>query len=602
MKKTTLIFILIPIIFLALLSASYAQYSIIQITNNYYSDHDQQINNSGQVVWVGRETQDLGQGMSRDVHKIFVYDSSTATTTQIVNNSYPFMGFYPQINDSGQVVWQGNDGNDWGIFIYDIATAVTTQFSNSYTTGLTYPQINDSGQVVWSGNDGNVCEIFIYDISTATNTQITNGNSALLPMPKINDNGQVVWQGQDGHDLEIFMYDSGTATTTQITYNSSDDRLVQINNSGHVVWVDESTDHKIFMHDIATAVTTQIANYDSLYYNGVYPQINDSGQVAYYGYDGNDWVIFIYDIATAVTTQIANYDSLYYDPMYLQINNSGQVVYYGYELIPDVAFYSGIFLYDITTATTTQITDDPSGGGAKIKINDSGHVVWMEYDAFDPDIFLAIPCSINNDYDEDGYISTGCGGDDCNDSNIDIHINASEVCDNLGADEDCDGMIDADDPDCAPSCTDNDEDGYSIGGGMCGEIDCNDSNTAINPGASEVCDDLGADEDCDGMIDDDDPDCAPSCTDNDEDGYSIEGGMCGEIDCNDSNDQVNPGGEEIPNNGIDDDCNPNTPSWGTPASVVNAEYKEFSDIANCLFLLCIPVGAVLLWKGLRRRK
>jgi len=46
------------------------------------------------------------------------------------------------------------------------------------------------------------------------------------------------------------------------------------------------------------------------------------------------------------------------------------------------------------------------------------------------------------------------------------------------------------------------------------------------------------------------------CTDSDNDGYSVEGGACGPIDCNDNNQNIYPGAIEICNN-IDDDCNNN---------------------------------------------
>lgn len=47
---------------------------------------------------------------------------------------------------------------------------------------------------------------------------------------------------------------------------------------------------------------------------------------------------------------------------------------------------------------------------------------------------------------------------------------------------------------------------------------------------------------------------------------------------------------------------PEAPPWGTPASVTMVEYKGSSDISSSLFFMCVPVGVVLLWKGLRRRR
>jgi len=39
-----------------------------------------------------------------------------------------------------------------------------------------------------------------------------------------------------------------------------------------------------------------------------------------------------------------------------------------------------------------------------------------------------------------------------------------------------------------------------------------------------------------------------------------------------------------------------------PASIGGTRFKPTSDTVNYFFLLCVPIGAVLLWKGLRRRK
>ena len=61
-------------------------------------------------------------------------------------------------------------------------------------------------------------------------------------------------------------------------------------------------------------------------------------------------------------------------------------------------------------------------------------------------------------------------------------------------------------------CIDGDGDGYSPdGGGTCGPVDCDDGAPEVNPGTQEICTE-GVDDDCDGWVDDDDPDCAAEFT------------------------------------------------------------------------------------------
>ena len=55
-----------------------------------------------------------------------------------------------------------------------------------------------------------------------------------------------------------------------------------------------------------------------------------------------------------------------------------------------------------------------------------------------------------------------------------------------------------------PECWDGDMDGY--GDVDCGGTDCDDTDPGLNPSAQEICAG-GIDEDCDGFIDSDDPDC-----------------------------------------------------------------------------------------------
>ena len=64
-------------------------------------------------------------------------------------------------------------------------------------------------------------------------------------------------------------------------------------------------------------------------------------------------------------------------------------------------------------------------------------------------------------------------------------------------------------------CTDDDLDGYAVEGGDCGPVDCDDTDPAVNPGAAEAgsCSDA-TDNDCDGLADCADTDCfgPPDCS------------------------------------------------------------------------------------------
>jgi hypothetical protein len=80
----------------------------------------------------------------------------------------------------------------------------------------------------------------------------------------------------------------------------------------------------------------------------------------------------------------------------------------------------------------------------------------------------------------------------------------------------------ADDTPSGSSCTDNDLDGFAVEGDMCGPVDCNDNDPNTFPGAIEVCGD-GIDNSCDGYVDGTDPSVSGvsadmCCDDNDNDG------------------------------------------------------------------------------------
>lgn len=132
------------------------------------------------------------------------------------------------------------------------------------------------------------------------------------------------------------------------------------------------------------------------------------------------------------------------------------------------------------------------------------------------------PLDVLNDCDQPtGYIAAA---GDCNDTNSAVFPGATEVCNNT--DDDCDTQVD--------EGFDNDNDGFTV----C-EGDCDDNNGIVYPGAFEICNNI--DDDCDTQIDEG--------YDNDNDGFTICGG-----DCDDNNSNVYPGASEICGNTIDEDC------------------------------------------------
>ena len=211
------------------------------------------------------------------------------------------------------------------------------------------------------------------------------------------------------------------------------------------------------------------------------------------------------------------------------------------------------------------------------------------------------PSTFNNlflDADQDGYGSTptqACDpdtgysseGGDCDDADATVFPAAPEVCD--GVDNNCDSLVDDNDPDIDMASTstwypDEDNDGFGdafhAGAAFCNgttdfpladNTDCDDTRADVFPGGNEVCDLNDVDEDCDGLSDSDDPSVDESTYtswywDADGDGYGTAAASVfdcdppngygqGADDCDDTDSSIFPGAQEIWYDGVDQDCN-----------------------------------------------
>jgi hypothetical protein len=138
----------------------------------------------------------------------------------------------------------------------------------------------------------------------------------------------------------------------------------------------------------------------------------------------------------------------------------------------------------------------------------------------DADIAIPMVGQVQMDGDGDGVGSVASGGTDCDDTNAAVYPGATET------------WYDGVDADCA-----GDDDFDQDADGATNDVDCDDTDATVFPGAVEAWYD-GIDGDCAG---DDD-------FDQDADGYA------NDVDCNDTDPAVNPGAADTWYDGIDSDC------------------------------------------------
>jgi len=251
-----------------------------------------------------------------------------------------------------------------------------------------------------------------------------------------------------------------------------------------------------------------------------------------------------------------------------------------------VDFYAGVnprIYATVSSASGTQVLYFDDNGTTTPTLNIISTLLSTTFKAYRALAFA--PCTPSTwyaDADADGYgnVSTTlsyctqpygyvANSTDCNDALAAVNPGASEVCNS--ADDNCSGAVD-EGLTFVNYYTDADGDGYGVGtatnacaspgaGYATANGDCDDAASAVNPGATEICNSI--DDNCSGAADEG-LTFVNYYTDADGDGYGAgtatnacaspgAGYATANGDCDDVMVGVNPGAAEICN-GWDDDC------------------------------------------------
>jgi hypothetical protein len=205
--------------------------------------------------------------------------------------------------------------------------------------------------------------------------------------------------------------------------------------------------------------------------------------------------------------------------------------------------------------------------------------------------------STSSCFTPEGYVSNS---NDCDDEDEDVNPNINEICD--GKDNNCNGYIDEGFV-TSVFFLDSDDDGYgnpNVSINSCfmpdgyadNDNDCNDANTNINPGMNEICN--NADDDCSGVIDDnlttqvyyedDDNDSFGNPNVSVEDCSQPNGYVLNSLDCDDTNDDINPNGTEILDDAIDQDCDGSDLVTGVSENAISV-FSIYPNPAKTIFYI-----------------
>lgn len=350
-------------------------------------------------------------------------DTSSAPS---ISGDGSIVAFYSRASNlvDGQI---DANGHTWDVFTYSVSTKTTINITDGGNDHSDGPTVSMDGSTIafhsrasnlvdgQTDANGNIADIFVYDVATGTTTNITNGSNRDSSEPSISADGSTIVlnsratnlvDGQpdaNGSIADIFVYDVAAATTTNITPGgnagssratvSGDGSIIAFNSLATNL-VDGQTDTNsrpdIFVYDVVNDVMTNITHGGN--HESFAPIVSMDGSTVVFhsnasnlvdgqtDANGNSQDIFIYDVATKTTINITDGGNQTSREPVLSADGS-VIAFYSRatNLVDDQTDSNGviedIFVYDVATGTMTNITHGGNGSSAIPSIAANGSII-----------------------------------------------------------------------------------------------------------------------------------------------------------------------------------------------------------------------------------
>jgi len=217
--------------------------------------------------------------------------------------------------------------------LFGLPTACFSQVNLSDNSVNDWGAFTDSQRSIWmeTVNNGNPRELVKYDHSTETKTQLTSDG---LTLTQVQYSGtHASWQVQETDDFVLF--DLGTNTSTVVdNWTYWDYQL----GSNYLVY-NRSNEDTMRVYNISTSTLSYIIGYQG------YVKAMDGNNIVF---RGMDWNLYLYDLSTNTATPITTGGN---NQLGADIDIDGDYVAYN-----GINSYKDLWLYKISTASTTQLT------------------------------------------------------------------------------------------------------------------------------------------------------------------------------------------------------------------------------------------------------